>query len=564
MSGNKETAPRFGNGMKILALEVVLCLLIGCMVIASYMYTQHQKRVLWQQSFLVTRLDTLTAVKTELKNLQIDVLQVQQYLTDVSATRGLNGLDDGYKLAEESAKSFGARIKSMRKLASELGLSKLSEEAKTVESKFSPYYEMGRKMADAYVMTGPEAGNVMMPDFDARASELTAAMEELSRATEAGANESRGKASQLRDDSNTFEMILLGIGGVALLAGFIVAVLTFLLDRQARRREQESRLLQQQQIDEDHRNADMARVVIDTLGDRLTELADGDFTRTLDEPFPERFDKLRHDFNAMITSLKAIMNSVRDGSTRLRQGVSEIAVASDDLSRRTESQAASLEETAAAVTEITSAVQKNAEESDEARMAAEAAKSEAATSSEIVVKAVNAMKDIKGSSGKIQQIIGVIDEIAFQTNLLALNAGVEAARAGDAGRGFAVVASEVRALSDRSAQAARDIKSLLDVSSDQIEGGVRLVGEAGEALKRIIERVNAISASVELLNASARQQAAGLQEVNTAVEEMDQVTQQNAAMVEQTTAATRSLSDQTAELADMLAVFRTDTELEAA
>jgi methyl-accepting chemotaxis protein len=237
-------------------------------------------------------------------------------------------------------------------------------------------------------------------------------------------------------------------------------------------------------------------------------------------------------------------------------GASEIAAAADDLSRRTEHQAASLEETAAALDQITVTVRQTAERAVEARGVISAAGSDAKQAEAVVTAAIDAVLAMQQSSDQIGQIIGVIDEIAFQTNLLALNAGVEAARAGEAGRGFAVVASEVRALAQRSAEAAKEIKSLIATSSDRVTDGVKLVGRTGEALSRIIQQVDSISNLVLSISASAQEQSSGLLEVNTAVNEMDRVTQQNAAMVEQTTAAAHSLRDQYRALSDEVGGFR--------
>jgi methyl-accepting chemotaxis protein len=231
-------------------------------------------------------------------------------------------------------------------------------------------------------------------------------------------------------------------------------------------------------------------------------------------------------------------------------------MASDDLSRRTEQQAASLEETAAALDEITATVKKSAEGATHAHQVVAAADEDAKKSAVVVREAVQAMDAIAKSSQQISQIIGVIDEIAFQTNLLALNAGVEAARAGDAGRGFAVVASEVRALAQRSAEAAKEIKGLISASSIQVTNGVRLVAETGQSLERIMLQVTEINDVVSGIAAGAKEQATGLAEVNTAINQMDQVTQQNAAMVEQSTAASHSLSQETAQLAGLIGQFR--------
>jgi methyl-accepting chemotaxis protein len=177
-----------------------------------------------------------------------------------------------------------------------------------------------------------------------------------------------------------------------------------------------------------------------------------------------------------------------------------------------------------------------------------------------VRKAVEAMNNIEKSSGQIGQIIGVIDEIAFQTNLLALNAGVEAARAGDAGRGFAVVASEVRALAQRSAEAAKEIKTLINASRGQVEEGVDLVGQTGTALTRIVEQVSEINNIVTSIAGSAQEQSSALAEINSAINQMDRMTQQNAAMVEESTAATHGLGEQTAELFKLMAGFRVAAE----
>ena len=226
------------------------------------------------------------------------------------------------------------------------------------------------------------------------------------------------------------------------------------------------------------------------------------------------------------------------------------------MSRRTEHNAATLEETAAALDEITATVKRTAEGAKQADQVVRNARADAEQSGVIVSNAVEAMSKIERSAKEISQIIGVIDEIAFQTNLLALNAGVEAARAGDAGRGFAVVASEVRALAQRSADAAKEIKTLIGASTQQVGQGVSLVGQTGEALQRIVGGVGEITTLVTEIAASSQEQSAGLSQVNIAVNQMDQVTQQNAAMVEESTAAAHSLRREANQLAQLVARFR--------
>ncbi|NJC39822.1 methyl-accepting chemotaxis protein [Brevundimonas alba] len=297
-------------------------------------------------------------------------------------------------------------------------------------------------------------------------------------------------------------------------------------------------------------------LVVEALAEGLDHLTRGDLTYSLTQTFPGDYVKLQADFNTAIAQLKDAMSVVVSNVSAIRSGAGEISQAADDLSRRTEQQAASLEETAAALDEITATVNRTASGARQASETVKAAKGDAETSGVVVRDAVDAMGAIEKSAQEISQIIGVIDEIAFQTNLLALNAGVEAARAGDAGRGFAVVASEVRALAQRSAEAAKEIKVLISASTNQVNSGVNLVGQTGEALQRIVGRVAEIDGLVSEIAASAQEQATGLQQVNTAVNQMDQVTQQNAAMVEQSTAASHSLSQEAESLAGSVARFQ--------
>ncbi|WP_269221151.1 methyl-accepting chemotaxis protein [Brevundimonas vesicularis] len=310
------------------------------------------------------------------------------------------------------------------------------------------------------------------------------------------------------------------------------------------------------------READKAREAaedaraIAALGQGLSAMSNGDLTHRIDIEFNAKSAQLKTDFNAAISQLQQAVSVVVNNVSGIRSGAGEISQAADDLSRRTEQQAASLEETAAALDEITATVNKTASGARQASDVVRAAKGDAETSGVIVRDAVQAMTAIEGSSTQINQIIGVIDEIAFQTNLLALNAGVEAARAGEAGRGFAVVASEVRALAQRSAEAAKEIKTLISASTGQVGAGVKLVGETGEALQRIVDRVAEIDSLVTEIAASAQEQAVGLAQVNTAVNQMDQVTQQNAAMVEQSTAASHSLAQEAESLQASVAQFR--------
>ncbi|WP_271300171.1 methyl-accepting chemotaxis protein [Sphingomonas sp. CV7422] len=298
------------------------------------------------------------------------------------------------------------------------------------------------------------------------------------------------------------------------------------------------------------------QIVVGALGEGLTRLASSDLAYRIDQKFPPDYERLRTDYNRALDAVAETIRAVTDATNGINSGAIDIRQASDDLSQRTEQQAASLEETAAAMDEITATVRQTAAGAVRASGVVEEARVEAEQSGAVVRRAVDAMSGIERASNEISDIISVIDGIAFQTNLLALNAGVEAARAGDAGRGFAVVASEVRALAQRSAEAAKDVKTRITASSEQVESGVELVSETGKALDRIIVRIAEINALVAEIASAAEQQATGLQQVNTAVSEMDGVTQQNAAMVEQATAAARSLSAEADELARQVARFK--------
>ena len=306
------------------------------------------------------------------------------------------------------------------------------------------------------------------------------------------------------------------------------------------------------------RVAEQQMMVVDALGVGLQGLSEGDLTSEISETFPEDYEKLRTDFNAAVNALKEAVGAVMHNSESIRNETSEITTAADDLSRRTEKQAATLEETAAALDELTSSVRSAAEGADEASSMSADAQSNAEKGGEIARQAVQAMDGIKTSSQEISKITTVIDDIAFQTNLLALNAGVEAARAGEAGRGFAVVATEVRALAQRSSDAAREINALISSSGEQVEQGVDLVDKTGTALASIVSSVSEISKRVSTIATSAREQSAGLNEINTAVNELDHVTQQNAAMFEETTAASHALTAEADALAAAVARFKLD------
>ncbi|KXG84702.1 methyl-accepting chemotaxis protein [Agrobacterium bohemicum] len=295
---------------------------------------------------------------------------------------------------------------------------------------------------------------------------------------------------------------------------------------------------------------------VSQLAGGLARLSQGDLTQTIDTPFSGRLEQLRTDFNNSLSNLKDVLAQIRERTLVIQHNGMEMRESSNDLSRRTESQAASLEQTAAAVEEITVTVKSSADRAREANQAVRITQKCADSSGTVVKNAIDAMGRIEDASKKIEQIIETIDDIAFQTNLLALNAGIEAARAGEAGKGFAVVAQEVRELAQRSADAAREIKTLINQSTNEVGTGALLVQEAGQVLSDISTQIVVVSKHVETIATATQDQSSALQEVNGSVNQMDQMTQQNAAMAEESSAATQMLSEEVEALLGLVERFR--------
>lgn len=308
--------------------------------------------------------------------------------------------------------------------------------------------------------------------------------------------------------------------------------------------------LEEQSILRQEGEAVMAR-----LRSALQRLAAGDFSDEITEAFSSDYEPLRVNYNETVAKLNELLAQVVQAGGRLNGQADGIRNASEDLSSRTESQAATLEQTAAALEQMTASVNSSASNAKEVQGAVESARADVERSGEVVEGAIAAMNEIENSSNQISQIIGVIDDIAFQTNLLALNAGVEAARAGEVGRGFAVVASEVRALAQRSSDAAMEIKTLISASSAHVQDGVHKVDGAGKALSTVVSQVSEITELVAGISRQTAEQAQGLNEINIGVSQLDSVTQQNASMVEETGSAIRAMSGETVDLNRMVGQF---------
>ncbi|HDC4443382.1 TPA: methyl-accepting chemotaxis protein [Enterobacter cloacae] len=296
------------------------------------------------------------------------------------------------------------------------------------------------------------------------------------------------------------------------------------------------------------------------LIDNIRHIASGDLVKRIEVEGANEMGELADSLRHMQSELVRTVGDVRNGANAIYSGASEIAMGNNDLSSRTEQQAASLEETAASMEQLTATVKQNAENARQASNLALSASETAQKGGKVVDNVVQTMRDIAGSSQKIADIISVIDGIAFQTNILALNAAVEAARAGEQGRGFAVVAGEVRNLAQRSAQAAREIKSLIEDSVGRVEVGSTLVESAGETMGEIVNAVTRVTDIMGEIASASDEQSRGIDQVGLAVAEMDRVTQQNASLVEESAAAAAALEEQASRLTQAVAVFRIQQE----
>jgi len=305
-----------------------------------------------------------------------------------------------------------------------------------------------------------------------------------------------------------------------------------------------------------NRLTDTVQTAISDIARVVRALAEGDLNQRITAQYQGAFDGLKQDINATSEKLAEIVGNITQSTEAISQASAEVSSGSADLAERTEQQASSLEETAASMEELGATVRSASENAQRANRTASDARGSAEQGGVVAGQAVDAMKRIEQASRKITEIIGVIDEIAFQTNLLALNAAVEAARAGDAGKGFAVVAQEVRVLAQRSAQASKEIKTLILDSDQQVQSGVDLVKKAGESLSGIVSGVQQVAKLISEIAAASTEQASALDEINSAVASMDEMTQKNAALVEETTAAAQSMAGQAGDLAVLVSFFK--------
>jgi methyl-accepting chemotaxis protein len=477
------------------------------------------------QSDMVIAFSSDVDAVVQAKDMQRNVVQVQQFLSDISATRALDGLDDGFGSAEKNRSAFLAHLDHFKGLASKQGNTKLVALLEKARQDFDLYYASGVLMAKAYVQGGPAAGNPKMGKFDEASTALQISVEAVVAE----------HLRQLKDRSDhvleqTDRMRWLAVLLVCV-AALIVAGLSWVVALSILR--------------------PLAHAV------HITErVAEGNLQTMVQERGTDEFSKLMRALTAMQRNLIKVVSQVRQGSESVATASAEIAQGNHDLSARTENQASALEQTAASMEELSSTVRQNADNASQANQLAMSASTVAIQGGEVVAQVVDTMKGINDASRKIGDIISVIDGIAFQTNILALNAAVEAARAGEQGRGFAVVASEVRALAGRSAEAAKEIKTLIDDSVQRVDIGTALVDKAGSTMQEVVSAIDRVTHIMGEISTASKEQSQGVSQVGEAVTQMDQVTQQNAALVEQMAAAASSLKSQAEDLVQTVALFK--------
>jgi len=456
--------------------------------------------------------------------MDINRSEVQQFLTDVSATHDTAG----YQNAEEAARHFLEGVEKFKQMFRQENDTKSLKQMEDIEAAFKRFYADGKAMSEVYITQGIEAGNAEMEKFDKDSEALSGSLE-LFRKQQA--TEARKITADTLGAANSTMNIMIWSG---LLAALLATLLGLWIIR----------TLMRQLGGEPSYAAEV-----------MSRIAEGDLSVEVQTKANDRGSML-YAVKDMVNKLTALVIEVRGTTESITTASQEIAQGNNDLSQRTEEQASSLEETASSMEELTSTVRQNTENARQANQLAANASDVAVKGGKVVGDVVHTMASISDSSRKIVDIISVIEGIAFQTNILALNAAVEAARAGEQGRGFAVVAGEVRNLAQRSAAAAKEIKALIGDSVDKVDTGAKQVDQAGATMTEIVQAVKRVTDIMSEIAAASNEQSAGIEQVNQAIVQMDEVTQQNAALVEEAAAAAESMREQAITLMEAVSTFR--------
>ena len=461
------------------------------------------------------------------QGMRVNVIQVQQFLTDISATRGRDGLDDGIGEAEENYQSFMTGLekfeKRYRSESSQAGL----EKTERLRSRMQSYFKMGKQMANAYVQSGPAGGNKMMPEFDKAAEDLYTELEPFIN------EQNVALTSSMNTIESTVDNLRTGIYTGILVVGLIMLAIGLVLHRSL-----------------SHRFKNLLQSM------SAVSKGDGDLTRRVEESGGDELSELAAEFNSFTLKIETVISHLNESILSIDYAAENISQSNSALSERTEEQSGALEESATSMEEMLNLVRLNSENALRTHRLVEEHSDSATAGVQVLANAINAMEEINRVSGRIADIASTVDSIAFQTNLLALNAAVEAARAGEQGRGFAVVAGEVRSLAQSSAEAAREVKTLVEDSVARIRSGSDLVNKSGETMKDVSEGIKQLSAFIADVAESSKMQAEGIEQVNQSIAQIDHIAQENSAFVEETAAASRSMRDEVSQLRDMMNFFK--------
>ena len=518
MLGNLHIGTRLGSGFAIVVGIFAFILLIVGMSLSQL--TRDVRQINEESLPYVLVVDEMNLSRSE----------VQQFLTDVSATHERAGFAE----AEAAVNRFRSGAEKFRQMYQRENDAQSLKQIESIETNFNKFYDSGKVMAEAYITKGVDAGNMLMkgsdsvPGFDRNSDIIAADLNKFREQQVAEANTIT--ALTLSNAKTTMSTMIAG----GLIAAFLAAIFSVWAVRSITKPMLEALKL--------------ARAV-----------AEGDLSMKIEVKSTDEIGQLLQALKDMDNSLIGIVGSVRSSTESINTSSDELAQSDADLSQRTEEQASSLEETASSMEELTSTVRQNADNAKQASQLAANASDIAVKGGKVVDDVVLTMASISESSKKIVDIISVIEGIAFQTNILALNAAVEAARAGEQGRGFAVVAGEVRNLAQRSAAAAKEIKTLIGDSVGKVEIGSKQVDQAGATMNEIVHAVKHVTDIMAEIAAASNEQSAGIDQVNQAITQMDEVTQQNAAMVEEAAAAAEAMHRQAEMLMNAVSIFKLET-----
>ncbi len=458
------------------------------------------------------------------KDLERNVVQVQQFLSDVSATRGLDGLDDGFKLSSDNRAEFLSNVERFRSYLKAQHADAQLRALEAVSVSFDVYFKAGVDMAHAYVDGGPAQGNKLMPAFDKASQTLQEGLDAFVKSEIQKMDaDVAGLSEQASSMKQAAVVLCLGVGVLVLLANWAIG----------------GAVLRPVQL----------------AADVASRIARGDLRHRDIPTTHDEIGAMLGSMGAMQESLRELVSQVQAGIDQVGTASSDLALANGELSARNERQAAALEQTSASMQQLGETVSHNAANADSANRLAQQACDVAVSGGQVVSEVVDTMKEINETSRRVSEIVGVIDGIAFQTNILALNAAVEAARAGEQGRGFAVVATEVRVLAGRCTGAAREIRQLISSSVQQLDSGTALVARAGATMGDVVSSIERVTEAVREISEAGRQQSASVSEVAQAVALVDEATQKNAALVDQTAAAAETLKGQAQNLIQAVRVF---------